>query len=89
MSPFCHRTWHCQEKDISRPSCFHMFVYLLRKEAQCQIVVFDPTYPEIDMSVFKECDWKEFYGNIMEAIPPNTPESRGKDIKQPTFVLRF
>ena len=32
------------------------------------------------MSVFKECDWKEFYGNIMEAIPPKAPKSRGKEI---------
>ena len=24
-------------------------------------LVYDPTYPEIDHSVFKECDWLEFY----------------------------
>ena len=55
-----------------------MFAYLEKKHNAR--IVFDPTYPEIDMSVFKECDWKEFYGNIKEAIPPNAPESRGKDI---------
>jgi hypothetical protein len=38
------------------------------------------TEAELTMSVFKECDWKEFYGKIKEAIPPNAPESRGKDI---------
>ena len=32
------------------------------------------------MSVFKECDWKEFYGSNTEAIPPNAPKSRGKEI---------
>ena len=60
---------------------FHMFAYLEKKHnAQ---IVFDPTYSELDMSVFKECDWKEFYGNITEAIPPNAPKSRNR----PTFVL--
>ena len=24
-------------------------------------LVHDPSYPEIDHSVFKECDWTEFY----------------------------
>lgn len=57
---------------------FHMFAYLEKKHNAR--IVFDPTYPEIDMSVFKECDWKEFYGNITEAIPPNAPKSRGKEI---------
>jgi hypothetical protein len=43
-------------------------------------MVFDPTYPSIDMSDFKQCDWKNFYGNVKEAIPPDAPEPRGKDV---------
>jgi hypothetical protein len=54
-----------------------MFAYLEKKHNAR--IVFDPTYPDLDMSVFKECDWKEFYGNITEAIPPNAPKSRGKE----------
>jgi hypothetical protein len=57
-------------------AALHMFSYL-----------FDPTYPETDMSKFKECDWwKAFYGNAEEAIPPNAPEPRGKEIDLRLFV---
>jgi hypothetical protein len=41
---------------------FHLFNYLEKKHNAR--VVFDPTYPMIDMSDFKECDWKQFYGGI-------------------------
>jgi hypothetical protein len=55
---------------------FHLFVYLDKKHnAQ---IVFDPTYPEIDMRVFKEYDWKHFYGDLCEALPLNAPAPRGK-----------
>ena len=37
-------------------------------------LVYDPSYPEIDHSVFKKCDWAEFYGDAKEAIPMNAPE---------------
>jgi hypothetical protein len=49
-------------------------------------VVFDPTYPVIDMSQFKECDWKAFYGEAKEAIPPNAPQERGKEVDLRLFV---
>ena len=38
------------------------------------------------MSDFKECDWKQFYGDVTEAIPPNAPEPRGKDVDLRMFV---
>jgi len=34
---------------------FHMFAYL--KIKYNSRMVFDPTYPSIDMQDFKECDW--------------------------------
>ena len=43
-------------------------------------LVFDPSYPVIDMSVFKDCDWKHFYGDVKEALPPNAPTPRGKEV---------
>ena len=49
-------------------------------------MVFDPTYPEIDMSQFKECDWKSFYGNVKEAIPLNAPPPQGKEVDLRLFV---
>ena len=32
----------------------------------------EPTFPEINDSDFKECDWKQFYGDVEEAIPSNS-----------------
>ena len=37
-------------------------------------LVYDPSYPEIDKSVFKEFDWSEFYRVEKETIPMNAPE---------------
>ena len=63
---------------------FHMFAYLKIKHNSR--MVFDPTYPDIDMNAFKECDWKEFYPGAKEAIPENKPEPRGKDVDLRLFV---
>eukprot|EP00804_Cyclotella_cryptica_P002919 CCRYP_013283-RA/>CCRYP_013283-RA protein AED:0.32 eAED:0.32 QI:0/-1/0/1/-1/1/1/0/188 len=57
---------------------FHIYAYL--KQKYNSRLAFYPTYPSIDMSDFKECDWKQFYGDVKEAIPPNAPEPRGKDV---------
>ena len=43
-------------------------------------------FPALDKSVFKECDWKAFYGDINDAIPPNAPPPRGKDVDLRIFV---
>jgi hypothetical protein len=63
---------------------FHVFGYLRAKNGSR--MVFDPTYPVIDASVFKTCDWKEFYGNVKEAIPLDMPEPLGKDIDLRLYV---
>ena len=63
---------------------FHLFAYIEKKHNAR--IVFDPSYPEIDMTAFKECDWKHFYGDVHEAIPPNAPPSRGKEIDLRMFV---
>ena len=63
---------------------FHLFGYLKRKHNSR--MVFDPSYPEIDMSTFKECDWKAFYGNAKEAVPPNAPPPRGKEVDLRLYV---
>ena len=43
-------------------------------------LLYDPSYPEIDHSVFRECYWSEFYRDANEAIPMNTPEPQGKEV---------
>jgi hypothetical protein len=63
---------------------FHLFAYLEKKHnAQ---FVYDPTYPDIDLRVFKQCDWKQFYGEVKEAIPPNAPLLRGNDVEPCMFI---
>ena len=44
-------------------------------------LVLDPSYPDIDMSAFKSNeDWKAFYGDVKEALPPNAPKPLGKEV---------
>ena len=38
----------------------HVFAFLRQKYNYR--MVFDPTYPSIDMNDFKEWKWKDFYG---------------------------
>ena len=54
----------------------HIFGYL--KIKYNSRMAFDPTVPYYDKTSFQECDWKEFYGDVREAIPTNAPEPRGK-----------
>ena len=42
--------------------------------------MFDPSYLDIDHSSFQECEWTDFYDGAVEAIPPNTPPPRGKEM---------
>lgn len=60
---------------------FNLFQHLDKKHNAR--IVFDPSYPEIDQSTFKECNWKSFYG---DAIPPNAPPPRGNDVDIRLFV---
>ena len=63
---------------------YHIFAYLEKKHNAR--LVFDPTYPEIDNSTFKECDWKPMYGDAKEAIPPHAPPPLGKSVDLRMFV---
>jgi hypothetical protein len=63
---------------------FHVFAYLKRKHNSQ--LVFDPTYPEIDLSDFPEVDWKSTYGDVQEAIPYDMPKPKGKDVDIRLYV---
>ena len=55
----------------------HMMGYLKWKHNYR--LFFDPTYPDIDFDTFNDgAEWKTFYGDVTEAIPPNAPDPRGK-----------
>ena len=63
---------------------YHMFAYLSIKHNSR--MVFDPTYPDIDMSQFKECERRTLYASTKESIPGNTPDSRGKEVDLRLYV---
>lgn len=63
---------------------YHIFAYLKNKHNSR--IVFDPTYPDIDHTAFKECDWKNIYGDVKEAVPPDAPEPRGKEVDLLSYV---
>ena len=63
---------------------FYIFRYL--KGHHNARMVFDPTYPATYMSTFQEHDLCDFYGDAKEAIPPNAPEPRGKEVDLRIFV---
>ena len=64
-------------------AALHCMAYLEAKHNSR--IVLDPTYPDIDAR-FKKCDWKEFYGDVEEALPPDMPEARGKPLDLRMFV---
>jgi hypothetical protein len=56
----------------------HVMGYLkLKYNSQ---LIFDPTYPHIDDSAYQHHDWEEFYGDVQEAIPKNTPPPLEKEV---------
>ena len=61
-------------------------IYGYLKKKHNSRLVLDPMYPDIDMSVFKGCDWTEFYGKVKEPIPLNAPEPRGKEVNLRLFI---
>ena len=63
---------------------FHVFAYL--KHHKKSSLVFDWTEPELDLSQFAICDWKEFYPGAAESIPTNMPEPRGRSVTMTCFV---
>ena len=49
-------------------------------------LVYNPSYPEIDQSVFEKSDWSEFYRDDKEATPMNMPKPQGKEVDICMFV---
>ena len=49
-------------------------------------MIFDPSDPNIEYGTFPACDWKEFYGDVAEAIPHDALPPRGKGVELRMFV---
>jgi hypothetical protein len=63
------------QRECHLEAVFHVFAYLgLHHSA---IVVFDPTYPSVDMGTFINTDWKSM---------SDAPVSRGKEVDLRLFV---
>jgi hypothetical protein len=77
-------TFVCMPLECHVDAVYHLFAYLsLHHNAR---VVFEPTYPDIDMRAFIKTDWKPIYGDAKEAIPLNALVARGKAIDLHLFV---
>jgi hypothetical protein len=66
---------------------YHIFAYL-KANKKCAIV-FDPSPVELDESAFANVSpeqWRDFYGDITEELPPRIPEPLGKAMDVTCFV---
>jgi hypothetical protein len=63
---------------------FHVCVYLALQHNSG--VVFEPTYPSVDMGAFIKTDWKSMYGDVKEMIPPDAPAPLGKEVDLCLFI---
>jgi hypothetical protein len=61
-------------------AAIHVMGYLQLKLKHNSRLIFDPTYPDIDLDSFLSHDWTEFYGDVTEAIPTNMPKPLGKEV---------
>jgi hypothetical protein len=77
-------TFLCIPREGHLDAVYHLFAYLSFHHNER--VVFDPTYPDVDMHDFIKTDWKPMYGDFKEAIPLNAPVTRGKSIYLHLFV---
>jgi hypothetical protein len=71
-------TYLCSSLECHLEAVFHVFAHLgLHHNTR---VVFDPTYPAVDMGTFIKTDWKSMYGDVKEIIPSDSPIPRGKEV---------
>ena len=59
--------------------------YMKHNHNSC--LVFDPTYPFVDLNTFETGKkWQDFHPGDEEVIPPNTLKPCGKEVDLRTFV---
>jgi hypothetical protein len=63
---------------------FHIFAYI--KAHLRSRILLDDTAPYVDSGCFVQADWREFYPDASEALPPNAPEPRGNPVIISCFV---
>ena len=70
MSMMAYQTAMPREGHLE--AVLHVFAFLCQKYNSR--MAFEPTYHNINMSDFKECKRKAFYGKLKEAVPNNAPK---------------
>ena len=63
---------------------FRIYSYL--KYKRNSLMVFDPSYPNINEENFPKRDWNNFYGKVEELLPPLMPKPLGMEIILRLFV---
>ena len=64
----------------------YLIFHFLWKNPKKRLVM-DPCYPCVDEGAFNiTADWKEFYGDVKEDLPPHMPEPLGEPVMQTEFV---
>ena len=63
---------------------FHIFAYL--KKHHNSALLFDPSYPDVNIYTSPKHDWKKLYGDSKEAMPPDTSEPFWKEVIMCCFV---
>jgi hypothetical protein len=65
---------------------YHVFAYM-KSHLDIGRVAFDPKTPVVDESAFNNgADWKEFYGEVQEELPPKMPKLLGQRVTISAFV---
>ena len=76
----------------ARPRLGHMEVLYnvsayIKKHKDMGKLDYDSKTPEVDESAFNNnADWKDFYGDVEEDLPPKVPEPRVNVVKISDFV---
>jgi hypothetical protein len=63
---------------------YHIFSYLIKHDKSS--IIFDPVDPYFNPDDFREVDWSEFYGDVMEELPPKMPKPLGNPVNITCFV---
>jgi hypothetical protein len=63
---------------------FHVCAYLAQHHNMR--VVFDPTYPGVDICAFIKPDWESMYGDVKELLPSGDHVPHGKEVDLRLFV---
>ena len=65
---------------------YNVFAYI-KKHKDMGKLAYDSKNPEVDESAFNyNADWKDFYGDVEEELPPKIPEPRGNVERISAFV---